>query len=124
MPKKESFTKNLLTIEILKAGGSIKVKWSGKSIDRVPAKFITPILIDIHKDGSGQSKPIILDFQDLEYMNSSTITPIIKILERAKKGKTKITVLYDKSLKWQDLSFSALEIFQTKDKRAQIKGLN
>jgi hypothetical protein len=26
-------------------------------------------------------------------------------------------------LKWQDLSFSALEIFQTKDKRVEIKGL-
>jgi hypothetical protein len=56
-------------------------------------------------------------------MNSSTITPIIKILERAKKGKMNVTIQYDKLLKWQDLSFSALKIFQTKDKRVEIKGM-
>jgi len=55
-------------------------------------------------------------------MNSSTITPIIKILERAKRGSTHVTVLYDKSLKWQDLIFSALTIFTTKDKRVEIRG--
>jgi len=56
-------------------------------------------------------------------MNSSTITPIIKILERAKSGMTKITIFYQKSLKWQELNFSALEIFKTKDNRLEIKGL-
>jgi hypothetical protein len=33
-------------------------------------------------------------------------------------------VLYDKSLKWQELNFSAIEIFQTKDQRIQIKGID
>jgi hypothetical protein len=56
-------------------------------------------------------------------MNSSTITPVIKILERAKRGETQIEVVYQKSLKWQDLIFSALEIFQTNDRRVEIKGL-
>jgi hypothetical protein len=55
-------------------------------------------------------------------MNSSTITPIIKTLERAKRGKTRVTVTYLKSLKWQDVIFSALEIFRTKDGRVEIKG--
>ena len=63
-----------------------------------------------------------MDFRKLEYMNSSTITPIIKVLDRAKRGKNHITVIYDKTLKWQELSFSAMEIFQTKDKRIEIKG--
>ena len=56
-------------------------------------------------------------------MNSSTITPLIKILERAKRGTSHVTVLYDKSLHWQDLTFSALEIFKTDDKRVDIKGV-
>jgi len=34
-----------------------------------------------------------------------------------------VTVYYNKSLHWQDLSFSALEIFITKDQRVEIKGL-
>ena len=74
------------------------------------------------KKGNEQNKEIVLDFREIEYMNSSTITPIIKILERAKRGKSKITILYKGSLKWQQLIFSALEIFQTRDERVQIIG--
>ena len=65
---------------------------------------------------------MILDFCNIEYMNSSTITPIIKILERAKRSKVSATVIYLGALKWQHLIFSALEIFQTKDKRIVIQG--
>ena len=55
-------------------------------------------------------------------MNSSSITPIIKILERAKNSMVHICVLYNNTLKWQELIFSALEIFQTKDARIDIRG--
>jgi hypothetical protein len=102
---------------------SIHMEWTGRSVDRDPSKFITPILLESLRKTSHNDKRVLLDFRRLEYMNSSTITPVIKALERAKRGATKITVLYDGSLKWQDLAFSALEIFQTTDKRVEIKGL-
>ena len=123
MGERESFVSNLLRIELQENSDSIFVFWTGKSVDRNPGKFITPILVDLLRRSNDLKKRIILDFQKLDYMNSSTITPIIKILERAKRGKTQVSVLYKKILKWQDLSFSALEIFQTKDKRVEIKGL-
>lgn len=121
--KKELFVSNLLRIEVEEKGTSLNITWSGKSIDREPSKFVTPILVSVIKRSSNSNKKIILDFRELAYMNSSSITPIIKILERAKRGKNHITVLYRKSLKWQDLSFSALEIFRTRDQRVEIKGL-
>jgi hypothetical protein len=124
MEKRKSFVSNLLKIEVHENGGSIITRWTGKSVERNPSKFITPILVDLLKKSSDRKKRIVLDFQKLDYMNSSTITPVIKILERAKRGKVKISVIYDKNLKWQDLSFSALEIFETKDKRVEIKGRN
>jgi len=123
MGKRESFVSNLLRIEVQEDNDSIVAYWSGKSVDRNPGKFINPILVGILHKSSDLKKRIILDFQKLDYMNSSTITPVIKILERAKRGKAQVTVLYKKLLKWQDLSFSALEIFQTRDKRVEIKGL-
>lgn len=123
MGTRESFISNLLRIEVQEDNDSIVAYWSGKSVDRNPGKFITPILVGILNKSSDLKKRIILDFQELDYMNSSTITPLIKILERAKRGKAQVTVLYKKLLKWQDLSFSALEIFQTRDKRVEIKGL-
>jgi hypothetical protein len=99
------------------------VSWKGKSVDREPSKFISPILVKVLEMAGDLNKRIIMDFQSMSYMNSSTITPIIKILERAKSGMTKITIFYQKSLKWQELNFSALEIFKTKDNRLEIKGL-
>ncbi|MFW6147246.1 MAG: hypothetical protein ACOC6B_02525 [Thermodesulfobacteriota bacterium] len=122
--EKETFVSNLLKIELKENKESITISWSGKSIDREPGKFITPILVNAIRRSSGlNNKKIIVDFRKLAYMNSSSITPVIKILERAKRGMTQIEVMYKKSLKWQDLSFSALEIFRTKDGRVEIKGV-
>ncbi|GAH62888.1 unnamed protein product [marine sediment metagenome] len=119
----EIFTSNLLSLEVKENDTSINIKWTGVSIEREPSKFITPILVNAIKNSSDRNKRIILDFRELAYMNSSTITPVIKILERAKRGETQIEVLYQKSMQWQDIIFSALEIFQTKDRRVEIKGL-
>lgn len=123
MGNAEIFTSNLLSLEVKENDTSINIKWTGVSIEREPSKFITPILVNAIKNSSDRNMRIILDFRELAYMNSSTITPVIKILERAKRGETQIEVLYQKSMKWQDIIFSALEIFQTKDRRVEIKGL-
>jgi hypothetical protein len=123
MEKAETFTSSLLTIEVRENETSFNIGWTGISIEREPTRFITPVLVDVIKKSSDRNKRIILDFRELDYMNSSTITPVIKILERAKRGETQIEVVYQKSLKWQDLIFSALEIFQTNDRRVEIKGL-
>ena len=123
MSEIKNYSNNLLNREIVNDGESIIVNWTGKSTDREPGKFITPILVDTIKEGSDKNKRVIMDFQKLAYMNSSTLTPLIKILERASRGSTQITVLYNKVLHWQELSFSALEIFTTTDKRVEIKGL-
>jgi hypothetical protein len=123
MGNNESYNNEFLKIEVKENLNSIVTGWRGKSIHRNPSQFITPILVNILRKSSDCNKRIILDFRKLEYMNSSTITPVIKILERAKRGKGQITVLYKKALKWQELSFSALEIFQTNDQRVEIRGL-
>jgi hypothetical protein len=123
MKKPELFTNKFLTIQVVEHENSIDVSWEGKSVDREPSKFISPILVKVLEKAGDLNKRIIMDFQSMSYMNSSTITPIIKILERAKSGMTKITIFYQKSLKWQELNFTALEIFKTKDNRLEIKGL-
>ena len=121
--KEREYTNRLLSIRVVEKDTAIDVKWDGKSTEREPAKFISPILVDVLKLASDKNKRIIMDFQNLGYMNSSTITPIVKILDRAKMGMTKITIYYQKSLKWQALNFSALEIFNSEDNRLEIKGL-
>ena len=123
MIKPEKYTNTHLSIEVIEHETTIDVKWEGKSIDREPGKFISPILVKVLEMASVLNKRIFMDFQSLSYMNSSTITPIIKILDRAQKGMTQITITYQKALKWQELNFTALEVFRTDDNRLEIKGL-
>ena len=123
MDQIKTYSNNLLKIEIKEDKDTLVARWTGKSTDREPGKFITPILMDTIKEASDKNLRVIMDFRELAYMNSSTITPLIKILERAKRGNTQISVLYNKALHWQSLSFSALEIFMTKDQRVEIIGL-
>lgn len=122
MSKTENFKNDLLEISVMEENDHIVMHWSGKSIDRQPSIFLTPLLIRVLQKSIEGDKRLIMNFSDIEYMNSSTITPIIKILERAKRSKVGVTVKYFSSLKWQELIFSALEIFQTKDKRILIQG--
>jgi len=122
MAKTEKYQNEYLNISVTEDNEQIYLNWSGKSIDRRPGIFITPILIKVMKRCMEKEKRMILDFCQIEYMNSSTITPIIKILERAKRTRVEVTINYLASLKWQHLIFSALEIFQTKDQRILIQG--
>ncbi len=124
MTKPKKYTNGPLMIEVLEEEEHITAIWLGKSVEREPGKVITPILVRLVRRSSETDKRLILDFRSLAYMNSSTITPIIKILERAKRGSTHVTVMYDSTLKWQDLIFSALTIFKTKDNRVQLQGLS
>ena len=123
MAKTNTYRSNQLMIEVKESTDAISVCWKGKSTDRKPGKFIVPILVNIMKKSGDKKRRIIFDFRELDYMNSSTITPIIKVLERAKKGKAQISIFFEKKLKWQNVIFTALEIFQTKDGRIEIKGL-
>ena len=124
MAKPRKYINGLLIIEVLEEDDHITAIWLGKSVEREPGKILTPILVRLVRECSEKDKRLILDFRSLAYLNSSTITPIIKILERAKRGSTKVTVIYDVTLKWQDLIFSALTIFKTKDDRVQLRGIS
>lgn len=119
----EKFASHFLTLEKIVGDTSITIRFIGKSNERNPSKFISPILSDVlHQSDSG-NKEIVLDFKELEYMNSSTITPILKILDKATREKNyRIAIVYRQSLKWQDLSFSALKIFELKDNKIKIIG--
>lgn len=122
MPHVETYTCNKLVVTVEENGSKITITFTGQSTEREPGKFINPILSDAIQNGRKFSKAVLINFENLEYMNSSTITPIIRILEGAKKTGETISVKYNKTRKWQELCFSALKIFETKDHRIEIIG--
>ncbi|MBI3396254.1 MAG: hypothetical protein HY042_10500 [Spirochaetia bacterium] len=116
------FSEEQLRLEVSDSGDAVIICWQGRSTQRNPNHFIVPVLAESVRRGTEQGKSVIWDFRQLEYMNSSTITPVIKTLETAKKGSARVSVIYNKLKRWQDLSFSALRIFETKDGRIQVRG--
>ena len=118
----KTYANKELLLEVRHQDDAIKVAWAGRSTARDPVAFIGPVLSEALLRSAEGDKKLVLDFQALEYMNSSTITPVIRVLHEAKKGKSRVLVLYKKAAKWQELSFSALTIFETDDDRIEIRG--
>ena len=119
----QTYQQHTLTLELHDEGEAISLVWSGRSTGREPGVFIVPVLSRALEMGRSQNKPLVLDFQSMAYMNSSTITPIIRLLGKAMRTANKVCVIYKKELKWQELSFTALEVFQTPDQRIEIRGV-
>ncbi|MBS1151381.1 MAG: hypothetical protein H6Q89_3079 [Myxococcaceae bacterium] len=119
----EVFKDAALTLELSEELAAIRVAWSGRSTAREPGKFIVRVLMQAMELSTVHRKPLELDFQRIDYMNSSTITPIIRLLDQAKRAASKVSVIYNKNLKWQELNFTALQVFQTSDGRIEVRGV-
>lgn len=60
MENKEIFSAELLTIEVFETFNSIEVIWLGKSIDRHPSKFISPVLVKVLNMAAVVNKRVIM----------------------------------------------------------------
>jgi hypothetical protein len=90
----ETFQHGDLKLEARDGSTGPVLTWLGRSTARDPGNFIGPILANLYKQASSAGKGLVLDFRKLEYMNSSTITPVIRLLHEAKKGGGKVSIVY------------------------------
>jgi hypothetical protein len=111
-----------LTLELSRSPGELRVSWRGKSADREPGRFLMPVLTEALERARGEGVPLALDFSALEYMNSSTFTPVVKALDESRRLSVPVILEYSLSRKWQALSFSALRTFETLDGRIKVRG--
>jgi len=102
----ENMKEGTLSIEI-DDGEKITMSWHGRSESREPASVLNPYLVKLIDSISG--KELIVDFTKLEYMNSSTVPPIIQMIKNLNTKAIITKIFYDKESKWQAASFKALE---------------
>jgi hypothetical protein len=119
----ETFTSHTLSLTVIDEPSGIGILWKGRSTSRDPAEFIIPILTKALDRATSLRCPLNLDFRNIEYFNSSTITPVVRLIEEAKRRGATLLIHYDKKLRWQELSFSALQVFHTGDARIRIVGV-
>jgi hypothetical protein len=119
MTPPEHLVYDTLRIEITESADELRLDWRGKSNDRHPEKLLGPLMAQALgrcEDG----RALVLDFHQMEYMNSSTFTPVVKMLEQAIRGVQRVRLEYSGARKWQALSFSALKSFETADGRVSV----
>src|ERR687888_1874720 len=110
--EEENFVDGPLSLRLFETEDAICLEWHGQSMAREPGRFLLPILSKALDLGLQRDKRLVIDFQQLEYLNSSTITPVIRILEHARRGHSRVRILYSKALKWQGLSFTPPPLFR------------
>jgi hypothetical protein len=96
---------NELEIRVTK-GPQTLIEWLGISNARDPGLTLIPYLDQVTKELDCEE--VFVDFSKLEYINSSTVPPIIRLIKELDKKAIKTHVIYNKSLKWQQESFKAL----------------
>lgn len=119
MTPPEQVVYDTLRIEITESDEELRLDWCGKSNDRHPERLLGPLMVQVLQrceDG----RALVLDFHAMEYMNSSTFTPVVKMLEQACRGVQRVRLEYSAARKWQALSFSALKSFETSDGRVSV----
>jgi hypothetical protein len=118
----KSWQRGELILELVESPNELRLRWRGKSTEREPGLFLVPILAEAFEAARAAGVPLVLDFAALEYMNSSTFTPVVKALDESRRLAVPVVVEYSLSRKWQALSFSALRTFETLDGRIKVDG--
>ena len=105
----------------LNEGAKNIITWSGKSDARDPSSIINPYFKSIFDKLAG--KDLEIKFEQLKYMNSSTVPPIIQLIKDLEEGGIKSVISYDKESKWQVASFKALETIVRSMENIDVKGV-
>lgn len=116
------FVQGELTLELAETPSELRLTWLGRSSDREPSHFLVPVLTEALERARAAGLPLVMDFSALEYMNSSTFTPVVKALDESRRLSVSVVLEYSTSRKWQALSFSALRTFETLDGRIKVNG--
>jgi len=98
----------LLKINIENKENEIYLNWEGDSRDIDPASFLDPYLAGITEQIKTLGKKLIVNFKDLNSMNSSTVLPILKFIKNLEKESIQTEIIFDEESSWQKASFIPL----------------
>lgn len=103
----DNFQHEKLKIAVTESKGKWVMSWIGQSEERDPGAILNPYLNQFIDEFTGRE--LMVEYLKLEYMNSSTVVPIIHLLNKLDKKGVKTEVFYNSKLKWQEASFKALK---------------
>jgi hypothetical protein len=96
------------------------IDWRGESDALDPSGDLTPYLQELSRTLKGKS--VEVRFNDLKYMNSSTVTPLMQFLKELAGVAENVTVSYRADLQWQVTSFRAMRVVARKWSNVKVVG--
>lgn len=116
-----SFDSGGLSIRVDAQFAKLKLTWTGQSTARDPSSALTPFFESLARHAS-KTRDLDLDFRGLEYMNSSTLKPILTFVQASKEEYRTVLVRYDSQKGWQRLSFKLLQALASSWNNVKIEG--
>ncbi|HEX8792790.1 MAG TPA: hypothetical protein VF765_17715 [Polyangiaceae bacterium] len=122
-PGDERFSTGALTIDAVFAGpgSALVLKWRGKSTDRMASKLLGPFLGAALDRARTLGVPLEMHFEELDYLNSSTVTALIQLVQDARNKSVRLAIVFDSRVRWQRLTFDALKVFVTGDGAFELR---
>jgi hypothetical protein len=116
-----AFESGGLAIRVDVQFAKLRLSWSGQSVARDPSTALAPFFETLSRY-AGKTRDIELDFRGLEYMNASTLKPIVTFVQGANNDYRSVLVRYDASKNWQRLSFKLLQALAGSWSNVRIEG--
>lgn len=109
--KRENTMESLITEEFavnVKDNDPVIIHWTGRSRDLNPSALLDRYLEELITNLL--DKDVVVDFTEMDSLNSSTIPPILSFLTGLEKKRIRTTVRYAGDVYWQKASFKPLSV--------------
>ena len=115
------FSNGELHVDVLaRTVTQFRLVWRGRSASRAPGLDLQPWLRTVLTEARLARASIELRFEALEYFNSSTVGVLIDFVRSASAEKVPLQFIYSADVRWQRLSFDALQVFSRLDQNIQV----
>jgi hypothetical protein len=105
----EQLKAGALSIMVEKSPSAIRLHWQGSSSDRDPGAVLNPFLARVMDPLEASGPALELHFEALEYLNSSTLSVLMRTIQKGLQKRLSMVVVYDTRKKWQVASFTAVK---------------
>lgn len=110
-----------LRIDVLEQKGLLRCDWHGRSVEREADLTLRPFFDGLLARALEIGATLEMHFEELDYFNSSTIGSLITFIQKARRQKVHLRMVYAGSIKWQALSFDALRMFEKGDQLFELR---
>jgi hypothetical protein len=110
-----------LRIAVVEDAGLVRCDWRGRSVEREADLTLKPFFDRLLERAHEIGALLEMHFEELDYFNSSTIGTLITFIQKARRQKVHLRLVYAGDIKWQSLSFDALRMFERGDQLFELR---